>query len=291
MNPILLKVPIKRLESFSVRHDSVSYFYKELHFHPEIELVHIHKGSGTQIIGPNIQHFKEGDLIMVGPHLAHLWRCNKQYFKKNSKLKAEATVVHFLPEALGADFFSIPENIQIQKLISKSKLGLSILNKTKEKSASLMEELLSAKGTKKIILLLELLNTIANSKEVIELNKKEILQLNTSKETDRLNNVFQYLLSHFHKEISLTQIANIANLSPNAFCRYFKLRTNKTYSSFLLELRVNHACKLLRETNASINNICYESGFNNTSNFNRYFKQLTDFSPLQYRNKLNEIEE
>ena len=290
MNPKLLKVPIKRLESFSVRHDAVPYFYKELHFHPEIELVHIHKGNGTQIIGPHIQNFKAGDLIMVGPHLAHLWRCNKQYFNKHSKLKAEATVVHFLPEALGVDFFLIPENIKIQKLLTRSKLGLSIQNKTKEKVASLMEALLIAKVTNKIILLLEILITIANSKEVEALNKKDILQLHANKETDRLNDVFQFLLNHFQEEVTLKEIANVANLSPNAFCRYFKLRTNKTYSSFLLELRINHACKLLTETNCSIHNICYESGFNNTSNFNRYFKQLTNFSPLQYRNKFNEME-
>lgn len=288
MRPRLLKVPVKRLESFSVRQDAVPYFLKELHFHPEIELVHIQNGNGTQIIGTHIQHFNDGDIIMVGAHLAHLWKCNERYFKKNSKLIAKATVVHFLPEALGANFFTLPENAQIQKLITKSKLGLSIHNNTKEKVASLMNTLLTAKGTNKIILLLEILTIIGNSKDIKVLNLKENLYTNTTKETDRLNDVFQYLLSNFQEDIKLVDIANIANLSPNAFCRYFKQRTNKTYSSFLLELRINHACKLLNETNYSINTICYESGFKNISNFNRHFKQLNNFSPLQYRNKFYE---
>jgi AraC-like DNA-binding protein len=285
MKPKLLKVALKPQQSFSVRHDAVPFFYKELHFHPELELVHIQKGSGTQFLGNHIQHFKAGDMILVGPDIPHLWKCDKQYFQEKPLLKAAATVVHFLPGALGTGFFLLPENNLIKKLIAKSNLGLSIHKKTKDNVAYLLNELLASNGSKRIILLLEILHTLSESKEVKTINKKEILLIQTEKETERMNRILQYLLSNFQKKIELKDIAAIANLSPNAFCRYFRLRTNKSYSSFLMEIRINHACKLLAETELPVSDICYDSGFNNFSNFNRYFKQLTNFTPLQYRNK------
>ena len=283
MKPKLLKVSLQPQQSFSVRNDTVNYFFKELHFHPELELVHIKKGSGTQFIGNHIQHFKAGDMILVGPDIPHLWKCDEQYFVENSKLKAEATVIHFLPAALGEDFFNLPENNILQKLFTKAKLGLSVHQKTKELIVQLLSQILNSSGTKKIIILLEILNTLAESKDIRSINKKDILLLQTEKEPDRMNNILQYMLNNFQKNIDLNKIASIANLSPNAFCRYFKLRTNKTYSSFLIEIRITHACKLLTETTLSVSDVCYQSGFNNFSNFNRPFKKITTLTPLKYR--------
>ena len=285
MKPKLLKVSLQPQQSFSVRHDSVPYFFKELHFHPELELVHIKKGSGTQFIGNHIQHFKAGDMIIVGSNIPHLWRCDEPYFKRNAKLKAEATVIHFLPEAFGESFFELPENKVIQKLFTKARLGISVHHKTKETIVEKLEQMLKCSGPRRIILLLEILTILSESKELRNINKKDVLLLQTEKEPDRMNSVLQYILNNFQNNITLTEIANISNLSPNAFCRYFKLRTNKTYTSFLIEVRINHACKLLTETSKSISDICYESGFNNFSNFNRYFKKSTNFTPLKYRNK------
>ncbi len=285
MRPKLLKVSLHPLQSFSVRHDAVPYFFTELHYHPQLELVHIQKGSGTQFLGNHIQHFKAGDMILVGADVPHLWKCDEQYFQGDEKLVAEATVVHFLPSAFGEDFFLLPENNAIIKLFVKAKLGLSIHHQTKDKIVDLLADLMNSSGTRKIILLLEMLNLLADSKHLKEINKKDALLLQTEKETARMNDILHYMLNHFQKTIELKEIATIANLSPNAFCRYFKLRTNKTYSTFLIEVRINHACKLLVETENPVSDICYQSGFNNFSNFNRYFKQLTSFTPLQYRNK------
>ncbi|MEO8770109.1 MAG: AraC family transcriptional regulator [Ferruginibacter sp.] len=284
MKPKLLKVALKPQHSFSVRHDAVPHFFKELHFHPEIELVHIHKGSGTQFLGNHIQHFKPGDMIMVGSDIPHLWKCDDAYFKEGSKLKAEATVVHFLPEAFGSDFFLLPENTALYKLFTKAKQGLTIHQKTKDEVSNLLAELLKSDGSKKIILLLEILSLLAESKHIKTINNKDALLIQTEKKTHRMNQILQYLLNNFQNNIILKDISGVANLSPNAFCRYFKLRTNKPYTSFLMEMRINHACKLLAETQKPVSDICYESGFNNFSNFNRYFKQLTQYTPLQYRN-------
>lgn len=100
---------------------------------------------------------------------------------------------------------------------------------------------------------------------------------------ERVNTIYDYSLRHFRRTILLEEIAAVANMSPHSFCRFFKSQTRKTYSRFLLELRVGHACKLLVENDLCIKQICYESGFNNFTGFYKYFKLITGKSPLRYQ--------
>lgn len=285
MKPQLLKISLQPRESFTIRHDKVAYFYNQLHFHPEIELVHIIKGTGMQFVGNHIHSFKPNDMIMVGSNLPHLWKSDQEYFKNQHNLKSESCVIHFLPNAFGDIFFTLPENNQINKILALSKHGLIIKGSTKTKVALLIQQLKKAIGPEKIILLIQILSTLSSSKDIVKLNKTISENIQTGKETERMNAVLQFLLNNFSETILLNQVAKIANMSTNAFCRYFKTNTKKTFSTFLLELRINHACKLLAESNKSVATICYESGFNNLSNFNRYFKSNTFLTPLQYRNK------
>jgi AraC-like DNA-binding protein len=100
---------------------------------------------------------------------------------------------------------------------------------------------------------------------------------------DRINKIYEYSLSNFREKISLKEIAEVANMSENSFCRYFKSRTRKTFMQFLIEIRVGHACKLLIENKMNIKQIYYESGFNNVTSFHKYFKIITGKSPLMYQ--------
>jgi len=289
MKPQLLKIALQPLQSFSVRKDSVPYFFNALHFHPEIELVYIEEGSGTQFVGNHLQHFKAGDMVFTGSNLPHLWKCDDEYFRSDSKLRAKATVIHFLPETFGIDFFEMPEHKNIKQLFQKSKLGLNVEGETKSTVIKLMGDLLVLKGAASIIKLLQILDALANSNECIVLNVENNLTNQTEKESERMNTILQYLFENFSKPIDLETIAQVARLSPNAFCRYFKQRTNKTFGSFLSELRINNACKLIVETDKAIGNICYDCGFNNFSNFNRYFKEQKGLTPLEYRKKIMQM--
>jgi AraC-like DNA-binding protein len=285
MKPKLLKISLQPRQSFSVRHDVVPYFYNEFHFHPEIELVHIIKGTGMQFVGNHLHSFKPDDMVLVGSNLPHLWKCDAEYFTTQKSLKAESFVIHFLPNMFGETFFKIPENKQIDTLLEQAKYGLIVTGKTKIKIASFIKQLIKSANAEKIIVLLQILQTLATSKELVQLNTGLVSTSQTSKETERMNAVLQFLFNNFTETIKLNEIASVANMSTNAFCRYFKSNTKHSFSSFLLELRINHACKLLTETDKPVADICFESGFNNLSNFNRYFKQLTQHSPLQYRNQ------
>ena len=285
MKPKLLKISVAPENSFSCRFDSVPYFYNEWHFHPEVELVSILKGSGTQFIGNDIDHFNEGDMVIVGSNLPHLWRCDDDYFAKENTLKAESLVIHFMPDVLGETFMHLPENKLIIDLLKRAKQGIKIKGVTKEKIHSYMQTLLLAKGGERLILLLQILNTLSFSKDLEPIAANNMEKPHSAKEGERMNAVFQYLIDNFSKTVSLDDIAAQAHLTPNAFCRFFKARTKKTFSQYLLEMRISPACKLLADTEKSIGNICLECGFNNSSHFNRHFKQLNGCTPLEYRKK------
>ncbi len=146
-----------------------------------------------------------------------------------------------------------------------------------------MGKLPRAKGLERITTLLTILEKIANSKEKQYINSIHHEVKIDKAETNRLNNVFQHVSDNFQRKITLTEIASVANLSTKAFCRYFKSKTRKTFYDFLLEVRVAHACHLLLEKDMSVYEVCYETGFNNLSNFNRYFKKITDKTPTGYK--------
>ncbi|MFT3844179.1 MAG: AraC family transcriptional regulator [Lacibacter sp.] len=283
MNPHLLKVSTNPDHSFSIRRDVVPYFYNRWHFHPELELLHVQKGSGIQFMGDSIKRFKKDDVILVGANLPHYWRCDDQYFQKDTKLKAESTVAHFRENFWGDEFLELPENKKIKSLLSKAKRGICITGTTKQFVITQLEKMLHAHETERIILLLQVLNKIALSKNLKPISSSGFKPVAEEKSTNKINAVYNYTLAHFKEKITLKQIADVSNISPNSFCRYFKTHTRKTYNSFLQELRVGHASKLLIENKLSITEICFESGFNNITNFYKAFRKITGKTPFAYQ--------
>lgn len=283
MRPQLLKVSKAPRHSFSVRQDIVPYINNRWHYHPEIELIHFKKGEGTQFIGDNIKRFKPGDIVLIGPQLPHYWRFDDTYFEEGSRQQADVRVVHFAENFWGDQFLQLPENVNIKTMLEKARRGLQITGKTRQKVAELLEMLLSSDGSLRIMLLIEALNTIAECKQLNALSSIGFKQELVEAESDRVNAIYDYSLKNFKRKIQLEEIAAVANISPNSFCRYFKSRTRKTYSQFLIEIRVGQACKLLIENNLSIKQLCYESGFNNFTSFHKYFKMITGKSPLNYQ--------
>lgn len=291
MKPYLLKIHLEPEHSFNVRYDIVDDFYNRWHYHPEFELVHIVKGFGQQFIGHNIHRFSQGEMVITGPNLPHLWR-NDKIEEPEKQSKVEAVVIHFRYDSFGDDFFSLPENSKIGILLEKSKQGVRIEGESKKSVDYLIKRLITAEGTERIILFLQILNTIGNSKQIQLICSKDIVFQYSQFETERLNDIYQFILNNFSQQISLPQIAKIAHLSPNSFCRYFKSRIQKTFSQFLIEIRIKNACRLLADTQKSIAEISFESGYNSFSNFNRHFKLITGRNPLaqrKYYKKVNVI--
>lgn len=281
MKPHLLKVPAKPESSITI--SKVDKFYNQWHFHPEIELIYIHKGRGTRFIGNDVHRFERDELCLVGSNMPHMWRCDPEYFIEGSKLKLDVTVIYFHHDFLGDKFFNIPELKSVNSLLEKAKQGIRITGSTKLQVKELVKKLSKATGLERITILLSILEKIAFSKDKEYINTIYNPEKIEKSEADRLNSVFQYISDNFQRKITLEEIASVANLSAKAFCRYFKSKTRKTFYNFLLEVKVAHACNLILEKDMSINEVCYDSGFNNLSNFNRYFKKLMNKTPLEFK--------
>lgn len=283
MKPQLLKIPLLSDYSFSIRQDTVPYFYNRWHYHPEVELVFIEQGTGTQFVGDSIQTFQPGDILLIGADLPHYWRCDDAYFTNQEGLFAQATVVHFRENFWGDTFLQLPENRPMAQLLSKAKQGLRLGDQIGSTVRKALMQMLTESGSSRLVSLIQILSVIASSADWKALSSDSYLNLFDETDTDRINLIYSYSLAHFQRKITLEEIAAVAHVSPHSFCRYFKSRSRKSYSQFLLELRVHHACKLLIEGKLSIAQVCYESGFNQFSGFNKYFKQITGKSPLHYR--------
>jgi AraC-like DNA-binding protein len=283
MKPQLLKVSTAPTHSFSVRRDLVPYMNNKWHYHQEIELIHIKKGVGTQFIGDNIKSFRSGDIVLVGANLAHYWRFDDIYFKDQPKARADVRVVHFNENFWGDQFLNLPENKAIKTLLESSRMGLQVMGKVRATVADLLEKMLSSEGSSRIMLLIEALNLIANCNQTVKLCSIGFKQDYDETANIKINLIYNFTLENFRRKIHLEEIASEAVISPNSFCRYFKSKTGKTYSRFLTEIKVGHACRLLIENKLNIKQLCYESGFNNMASFHKYFKIITRKSPLSYQ--------
>jgi AraC-like DNA-binding protein/quercetin dioxygenase-like cupin family protein len=279
MKPIFKKVDSKSEEAFVARIDQFAQFYNKWHFHPELELTHIVKGRGTRFVGDNIEFFQDGDLILVGSNLPHVWKNQN----KESELSV-ARVVQFLPNFMGEDILKLVEFKNIQKLLIKSSFGLKIEGEVKVLILGFLNKLFKTEDPlERIILIIKMLDCLGTSDETIPISKSLFLVELDKQNKDRLNRVIDYTITNFASKIMLEDVASISNMSVSNFCKFFKVRVKKTYVQYLTEVRIGMSCKMLIENQLSINRIAYDSGFVNISNFNRAFKLNKNMTPFSYR--------
>ncbi|WP_262247903.1 AraC family transcriptional regulator [Parapedobacter soli] len=283
MKPQLLKVSFGPAQSFSVRQDSQPSINNKWHYHQELELIHFHKGEGMQFIGDSMRRFNEGDILLVGPYLPHYWRFDDEYFEERRHSSVDVRVAHFREDLWGSCFINLPENKSLKDMLEQSKRGLKVNGGNNTAIASLLAKMLHADGAQRLILLTQILVEIASKSEVELLSSVGFQSTVEQAEEERLKDVYEYSYRNFRKRISLDEIAEIANVSPNSFCRFFKSRTQKTYSQFLTEIKVGQACKLLIENRLNVKQVCFSSGFNNFTSFYKSFKDITGRSPLNYQ--------
>jgi AraC-like DNA-binding protein len=282
MKPIFLK--IESSNSYIVREQVVAHVNSRYYYHPQVELVQFEKSEGMCIIGDKVHPVKEGDIFLLGQNLPHLFRNDERYL--NKRLKVRLRVLHFLPEFLGPGFLDLPDLRPLRTLLKKAERGMLLKGATRQKVAELMKEMLDAKGPDRIIMLLQTLTLIARSKDTEMILPIGFQPIIDAQNEDRINEVYSFTMQNFHKKIHTKDIASIAHLSEHSFCRYFKNKTGKTYTAFLHEIRIKHACRMLTESKLSISQIIQECGFLNYANFFRYFKSLTGHTPAEYQ-KLN----
>ena len=285
MRPRHEKLTLEPKYSFVLQKDVYPYYPTPWHYHPELELVLVVKSTGKRTVGDHEEDFSDGDLVLIGPNLPHAYQNDPIYYQGIPSLTAEAIVIHFREDFLGKDFFNLPEMIPVARLFEKAKFGIKILGNTRIKIPEIMKDMLELSGHGRIIHLLYILEILSLSEEFQLLANPGFVQQYAVSTNDRITKVHKYIMTNFRRDISLADVSEVGNMSVTSFCRYFKACTRKSFSQFLNEIRVGYACKLLLEDGHTISHICYESGFNNMSNFNRQFKKITGKSPLQYRSQ------
>lgn len=254
------------------------------HFHPELELVYIKVGSGKRHIGNHISYFKNGDLIFMGPNLPH-YGFTDRFSETNSEI-----VVQMKEDFLGTKILEVPETEHIKRLFDRSKQGLIFYGNTKEYVGERLEDMMHMTPFEKLIAYIKILDILARSEEYTILNAKTVGLVVNTQDSVRIDKVYKYVRNHFtDAEMPLSNVASLINMTVPSFCRYFKRHTNKTFTQFVNEFRIVHSTKLLSETDDPISTICYDSGFNNFSHFNRHFKKVTGKSPTQYRKELSGV--
>lgn len=283
MSIILEEIPLKNEHSFRSKVDVLPHIQVPWHYHPEFELQFIEKSRGTRIVGDCIDTFAEGDMVFMGTNLPHVWKNDDHYYQKNPDLRAIAWVIHFREDVFGMDFFNMPEMSRIKRFLAHSGRGIHIKGSTKYKVIQIWQKLHGANFTQRIIYLLEILDTLAQSDDLEYLASEEFAQIFHKSSNQKLYQIYEYISRNFQQKIDLKDVANQANMSKTAFCRFFKNKTGKTFSEFLNQMRINYAHKLLAEGKLSISQIAYECGFNSPSYFNRQFKLFTGKAPKEHR--------
>jgi AraC-like DNA-binding protein len=283
MKIVQFTIPVAGDSSIVVQHEVLPRFYVHLHRHKEIQITWIKEGTGTLIAGNYMQPFQPGDIYILGANQPHLFKSDPEYFDKRKKKKVEALSLFFNPIQFNDTVLALPETKPIRRLIEQTNAGLKISATSAKKIIAEMIQVQQAKQAYRLSSFIQLLQTLSNSKGNRILSSASNAYSISDSEGLRMNDVYRYTMEHYTEHISLEQIASVAHLTVQAFCRYFKKHTRKTYIRFLNEIRINEACKKMTGSTAdSISSVAYECGFSSAVSFNRVFKQVTGVSPSRY---------
>jgi AraC-like DNA-binding protein len=283
MLPEYHKLPVSAESSFIYKSWECEYFDKPWHFHKEYELVLINKSEGARFIGDKVDPFKNGDIFLIGPNIPHLFRNSERYYKKKG-LVAKSIFIHFTDDFLGKPFFDLPEMQMVRRLLDKSCLGLEIKGISRQYVNQILINMEQEAPPKRLLNLLDILLFLSTSKEVKTILTSGFTATNSS-DTARIDIVMQFIMKNYNREIYVTEIASKLNMTVPSFSRYVKRHTKKTFSEIISDVRIGYACKLLMEDNYSISEICYQSGFDNLSNFYRHFSKKKGVVPKEFRKR------
>jgi AraC-like DNA-binding protein len=270
-------------KGFVIKELIAPYFDVNWHFHSEYQLFTVLKGSGTRFIGDHMQTFREGDMVLTGPNLPHLWKNDKAYHDPANGLETHGIVIYFPDNFLNNSIFELEEFDGIAQMLKKSLRGIEVKGNTNLMIREMMIELLELKGARSLIHLLNILYLLVDSLDCKMIADSAYINTNRESEKDRMGQVYEYVMQNFQGKVSLEEAAQISNLSVSAFSRFFKSRVNKSFSDFLTDVRISHACKLLNESDMNISEISYECGFFTLSNFNKLFRERIKKTPMEYR--------
>ena len=237
------------------------------------------RGAGRRIVGNHISNFQASDLVLLGPDLPHCW----EILERKKSQPATCIVVHFYENIINSDFFNIPELEQVKQLLKQASRGIWFKGKKLCLVKQRLENLVGKEGLEGYIELLQVFHLL------LQIEDREFLSCSAEcpevylKDLDQINKVYEYVFKNIHEGVSLQEAADMLNMAPASFCRYFKKKTRQTFMHYVKRVRIQIAARMLAETDKQITHICFESGYGNLANFNQQFKNMMKKTPSEYR--------
>ncbi|MDH6252927.1 AraC-like DNA-binding protein [Chryseobacterium sp. H1D6B] len=254
------------------------------HYHPEIELVYVEALNGIRHVGKDISGFTDNELLLIGSNVPHL------NFDYGIQTECRQLVLQFKENFLQDIILPIPEFENIRLLLERSYLGLSFSGETKKQVVEKLHNIKDKDSFSSLIGLIEILQILAGSKEVKELNNEDTRIKWFLNDKIRMGTIYNYIHENYNRKPNVNEIAMIVSLSTPAFCRYFKKQTNMTFTDFVNNYRINQS-KIFLLKNSSVTEVCFQAGFESLSYFNKLFKKHLGETPSEFKKKhLNKIE-
>jgi len=286
MKPVFAKILDGKVnDMYGLKVVDAPYFATEFHFHEECQLTYTIESEGRRMIGDSIEDFNSDELIFVGSNLPHVWHNSNQYFSNvDTHPHARSVSIFVHPDKI-LDLFKEPDNIQrIKTFFQLAKRGMKFGDEVKKELKELMLKVaLQTEEIGRLIGVLEILNLLCSTKNYELLASPGYTNSYQLKDNDRMDKILKYVFDNFNQEILLNAAAEMTNMNKQAFCRYFKNRTQKTFVTFVNEVRIGHACKLMVQSDQQISELAYSCGFNSLSNFNKFFKLAKGVTPKEYK--------
>jgi len=282
MKPLRVNHLPKRETSWNVKLYEKSKFYMPWHVHDLFELTCILQGQGTRILGDRVESFFQGDLLLIGPGLPHVWRNDAP---EQSGVKAKAITVQFSNDFPLPSFFDLAEMQAVRALLESSGRGVELCGKLRATCDVKLGRLLQLDPAHQISLILEILADIAGSDEIRFITSKGYTSPRTA-DTSRWRKISEFVFDNFHCPIIATELAEVAGMHPASLARYFKSSVGMSPTQYVNQVRIGQACRLLGDPDRLILDICLDCGFQNLSHFNRCFKSSTNMTPTEYRKKI-----
>ncbi|MDR3142816.1 MAG: AraC family transcriptional regulator [Tannerellaceae bacterium] len=280
------KLPISEANPIRPRYYDYAHFTYPWHFHSQYEIIYVKKSTGLCFVGDCIEKYSDGDLILLGTNLPHYLLSDDIYKTGNQELRVKGTIIQFEKDFMSYSIEHYPQFLQIKTFLEESKRGIFFRQLDSMQIIGLLDDFPTFKGFDQItnlLLLLQKMATYGNRQLLASPLYYEVFPTLGNK---RIEKIISFINSNYTRDISLTEISSMAAMNPSAFCRYFKENTGKTYVQYVMDMRIGYACKLLALNKMNVSQISVECGFDSISNFNRTFKQATQFTPTQYQQKI-----
>lgn len=273
--------PLSDKDCFYIADRHKTEFTYPIHSHAESELNFTAHAAGVKrIVGDSIEVIGDYDLVLVtSKDLEHVWEQNEC----KSKDIREITI-QFSPDLFFSNFINKNQFDSIRRMLEKAQKGLSFPPEAIMKVYHLLDTLASEQGFHAVVKFLTILYELSLfTDEAHTLSSSSFAKVGVHSDSRRVQKVQEYINEHYKEDIRLGQLAELIGMTPVSFSRFFKLRTGKNLSDYIIDIRLGFASRLLVDSTMSVAEICYECGFNNISNFNRIFKKKKEVSPKEFR--------